>query len=197
MSAAGVRPPEAAASGGGHSATTGGHPVLRSLERVADRLASWTGLGVMVLVAAFTLLVSLSVVLRYGFGRGLDWSEELGRYLMIWMGFLGASLALRNGAHVGVEMVREALPRPLRRIVILAGSLITFSFFVMVAYQGIRLIGMVWPQESLVLPISMFWPYLAIPIGMLLMIVQLVPMVVREWRSGAPVHPGATEERLT
>lgn len=196
MSAAGVRPPEAAASGGGRSATTGGHPVLRSLERIADRLAYWTGICVMVLVAAFTLLVSLSVVLRYGFGRGLDWSEELGRYLMIWMGFLGASLALRNGAHVGVEMIRQALPRPVRRIVVLVGSLVTFSFLVMVAYQGIRLVGMVWPQESLVLPISMFWPYLAIPVGVLLLLIQLVPMVIREWRSGAPVHASATEERL-
>ncbi len=171
--------------------------MLRSLERAADRLAYWTGICVMVLVAAFTLLVSLSVVLRYGFGRGLDWSEELGRYLMIWMGFLAASLALRNGAHVGVEMVREALPRPMRRVVILAGSLTTFSFFVMVTYQGIRLVGMVWPQESLVLPISMFWPYLAIPVGALLMLIQLVPMVIREWRTGAAVHVSATEERLT
>lgn len=171
--------------------------MVRRLERIAEQVAYWTGIGVMVLVAAFTLLIAVSVFLRYGLSRGLDWTEELGRYLMIWMGFLGASLALRNGAHVGVDMLRNALPPPLRRVVILVGSLLVFGFFAMVAQQGIRLVRMVWPQESLVLPISMFWPYLAIPVGAVLMLLQLVPIAVREWQTGTAVHPSETEERLT
>lgn len=169
---------------------------MQTLERFAERVAYWTGICVMVLVAAFTLLIAVSVFLRYGLSRGLDWTEELGRYLMIWMGFLGASLALRNGAHVGVDMVRAALPRAVRRVVILIGSLIICSFFVMVTYQGIRLVSMVQEQESLVLPISMFWPYLAIPVGTLLMLVQLVPLTIREWRTGSVVHVSEAEERL-
>lgn len=171
--------------------------MVRDLERFAERVAYWTGIAVMVLVAAFTLLIAVSVFLRYGLSRGLDWTEELGRYLMIWMGFLGASLALRNGAHVGVDTLRAALPRPLRRVVILGGSLVIFSFFVMVAYQGVRLVRMVWPQESLVLPISMFWPYLAIPVGALLMLIQLVPVAIREWKTGTSIHASEAEERLT
>ncbi len=169
---------------------------MQTLERFAERVAYWTGICVMVLVAAFTLLIAVSVFLRYGLSRGLDWTEELGRYLMIWMGFLGASLALRNGAHVGVDMVRAALPRAVRRVVILIGSLIICSFFVMVTYQGIRLVSMVQEQESLVLPISMFWPYLAIPVGTLLMLVQLVVLTIREWRTGSVVHVSEAEERL-
>ncbi len=169
---------------------------MQTLERFAERVAYWTGICVMVLVAAFTLLIAVSVFLRYGLSRGLDWTEELGRYLMIWMGFLGASLALRNGAHVGVDMVRATLPRAVRRVVILIGSLIICSFFVMVTYQGIRLVSMVQEQESLVLPISMFWPYLAIPVGTLLMLVQLVPLTIREWRTGSVVHVSEAEERL-
>ncbi len=169
---------------------------MQTLERFVERVAYWTGICVMVLVAAFTLLIAVSVFLRYGLSRGLDWTEELGRYLMIWMGFLGASLALRNGAHVGVDMVRAALPRAVRRVVILIGSLIICSFFVMVTYQGIRLVSMVQEQESLVLPISMFWPYLAIPVGTLLMLVQLVVLTIREWRTGSVVHVSEAEERL-
>lgn len=170
---------------------------MQGLERFAERVAYWTGICVMVLVAAFTLLVSMSVFLRYGLSKGLDWSEELGRYLMIWMGFLAASLALRGGGHVGVDMVRRALPLPIRRVVILLGSLIISSFFVVVASQGILLIGMVWPQQSLVLPISMFWPYLAIPVGVILMLVQLLPIMIREWKTGVSVQASETEERLT
>jgi TRAP-type C4-dicarboxylate transport system permease small subunit len=170
---------------------------MEALERFADRVAYWTGIGVMVLVAAFTLLVCVSVFLRYGLSQGLDWSEEAGRYLMIWMGFLGASLALRNGAHVGVTMLRDALPTPIRRVVLLVGTVVVFGFFAMVTYQGILLLGMVSSKESLVLPISMLWPYLAIPVGTLLMLIQLVPVAMREWRTGAGLHVSEAEERLT
>jgi len=170
---------------------------MRDLEWFAERVAYWTGVGVMILVAAFTLLVSVAVVLRYGFGRGLEWSEEAGRFLMIWMGFLGASLSLRNGAHVGVSMLRDALPRPMRRVLMLIGSLIGLTFFVVVAYQGIILLGGVREKTSLVLPISMFWPYLSVPLGLILMIIQMVPMVIREWQIGAAAQVSETEERLT
>ena len=159
--------------------------MLTSLERFADRVAYWTGIGVMFFVAAFTVLVSFSVILRYGFSQGLEWSEELGRYLMIWMGFLAASLALRGGAHVGVDLIRELLPPSRRRIVVLASSVAVFCFFAMVVYQGSVLLILVWPKPSLVLPVSMFWPYLAIPVGALLMLVQLVPLAVREWTTGS------------
>ena len=170
---------------------------MQALERFADRVAYWTGIGVMILVAAFTLLVCVSVFLRYGLSRGLDWSEEAGRYLMIWMGFLGASLALRSGGHVGVSMLREALPRPLRRVVMLVGTFAVFGFFAMVTYQGILLLGMVSSKDSLVLPISMLWPYLSIPVGALLMLIQLLPVAIREWRTGTSLHASEAEERLT
>lgn len=163
--------------------------MLAGLERFADRLAYWTGIAVMVFVAAFTGLVSFSVILRYGFSQGLEWSEELGRYLMIWMGFLAASLALRGGGHVGIDMVRDLLPPRVRRLVVLASSAAVLSFFVFVAYQGSLLLLLVWQKESLVLPVSMFWPYLAIPVGAVLMLIQLLPLAARAWRSGAPAPP--------
>lgn len=158
--------------------------MLTSLERFADRVAYWTGIGVMFFVAAFTVLVSFSVILRYGFSQGLEWSEELGRYLMIWMGFLAASLALRGGAHIGIDLVRQRLPPNLRRVVVLASTASVFCFFAMVVYQGSVLLILVRPKPSLVLPVSMFWPYLAIPVGSLLMLLQLIPIAVREWTTG-------------
>ena len=170
---------------------------MRSLEWFAEQLAHWTGICVMVLVAAFTLLVTVSVILRYGFSQGVDWSEEAGRYLMIWMGFLGASLALRKGAHVGITMIREALPGPIRRVVTLVGSLVVFAFFAVIAYQGILLLGLVSQKTSLVLPISMFWPYLAVPVGIILMGIQLVPLMIREWRIGSITPASEIGEQLT
>jgi len=172
--------------------------MLAGIERFADRVAYWTGIAVMGFVAAFTGLVSYSVILRYGFSLGLEWSEELGRYLMIWMGFLAASIALRSGGHVGIDFVRNLLPPGVRRVVMLAASSAVFCFFVFVAYQGTILLTLVSQKESLVLPVSMFWPYLAIPVGAVLMIIQLVPLAVRAWKSGNPdVSAGKDSKALS
>jgi TRAP-type C4-dicarboxylate transport system permease small subunit len=43
----------------------------------------------------------------------------------------------------------------------------------------------------------MLWPYLAIPVGALLMLIQLLPVAIREWRTGTSLHAGEAEERLT
>jgi TRAP-type C4-dicarboxylate transport system permease small subunit len=169
---------------------------MNILDRVAERLAHWTGIGVMILVASFTLLVTASVVLRYGFGQGLDWGEEAGRYLMIWMGFLGASLALRNGAHVGITMIRDAFPLPVKRILTLVASLGMLAWFVVTAYGAIVLLETVSQKTSLVLPISMFVPYLAVPVGILLMLIQLLPLMIREWRTGTSVQDSEASEGL-
>jgi TRAP-type C4-dicarboxylate transport system permease small subunit len=80
---------------------------------------------------------------------------------------------------------------------LLVGTVAVFGFFAMVTYQGILLLGMVSSKESLVLPISMLWPYLAIPVGALLMLIQLLPVAIREWRTGTGLHMSDAEERLT
>jgi C4-dicarboxylate transporter DctQ subunit len=158
--------------------------MLRMLDRSTELLARWTGVGVMVLMAAATALVAVSVLLRYVFSMGIDWGEEVTRYIMIWMGFLGMSIALRRGAHAGVEMLRTALPLPIRRVVTMIAVFSILFFFVVVTYQGFILVGLVAEKESVVLPVSMGWFYLAIPVGMILMLVQMLPITIRAWQTG-------------
>lgn len=61
------------------------------------------------------VLVFGNVVLRYGFGSGIAWTEELSRLMFVWLIFLGAILALRRHAHLGVELVQARLPGWARR----------------------------------------------------------------------------------
>ena len=170
--------------------------MLAQLERFADRVARVTGVGVMVLMAVATSLVAISVVLRYVFSTGIDWGEEATRYVMIWMGFLGTSLALRKGAHVGVEMLRAALPLPLRRVVTLIAVLGVLFFLAVVISQGFILIGHVADKESVVLPVSMASFYLAIPLGALLMFVQMLPIAIRAWQTGDIPRASDLETRI-
>lgn len=81
---------------------------LTRLERTVEYLMA-AALSIMV-VAVFG-----NVVLRYAFDTGIAASEEIARLMFVWLIFLGAILALRRHAHLGVEMVQARLPRKLRR----------------------------------------------------------------------------------
>ena len=170
--------------------------MIEKLERFTELLARCTGVAVMILMALATALVAVSVLLRYAFFTGIAWSEEATRYLMIWMGFLAASLALRKGTHVGVEMLRVALPLRLRRIVMMIAVLGIFFFFTVVAYEGFLLIPKVAGTESVVLPVSMAWFYAAIPVGALLMLLQMLPIAIRAWQTGNIPEASEIEKRI-
>jgi len=82
--------------------------LVRAAERCVEALMA-------VDLALIVILVFSNVVGRYGFGSGFAGAEEVSRLLFVWLVFLGAVLALRRRAHLGVELLQARLPRPLRR----------------------------------------------------------------------------------
>lgn len=79
----------------------------------AERLVEWL---MALALAIMVILIFGNVVLRYVFNSGWAWAEELSRLMFVWLIFLGAILALRRHAHLGVELLQARLPRPVRRI---------------------------------------------------------------------------------
>ena len=67
-------------------------------------------------LAVMVVLVFGNVVLRYVFNSGITVSEELSRWLMVWLTFLGAIVALREHSHLGVDTLVRALPPLGKRI---------------------------------------------------------------------------------
>jgi len=73
-------------------------------------------------LAAMSLAVLSNVILRYVFNSGLTWSEEISRYLFVWLVFLGAVAALKEKMHLGVDFVVNALPKKLQKVVFLISN---------------------------------------------------------------------------
>jgi TRAP-type C4-dicarboxylate transport system permease small subunit len=126
------------------------------------------------LLAAMAVLVFGNVCARYLFNTSFGWVEELTRYMMIWLAYLGAGLALRHGNHVAVMLLVDALPRTpalaLRGLV----GLVMAAFLAALAWIGWEYADFAWRQRTPVLQ----WPtgavYLAIPVGTVLMALHLV-----------------------
>ncbi len=79
-------------------------------------------------LSSMILIAFLQIVLRNFFTTGLDWGDSLLRNLVLWIGFLGATLATREGKHINIDVVSRWLPSLGRNIVTLSTHL--FSFFI-------------------------------------------------------------------
>jgi TRAP-type C4-dicarboxylate transport system permease small subunit len=126
------------------------------------------------LLAAMAVLVFANVLCRYLLNYSVIWVEELTRYMMVWLGFLGSGLVLRYGAHVAVDVFQDLLPAPAGRALRAAIVVLLAPTFAAMAWLGARYAAFAWDQETPALGWSTGLIYLAIPIGSLLMLAHLL-----------------------
>lgn len=104
--------------------------VISRIERLAVRTVE---VVLVLLLAGMVVMVFANVVLRYGFNSGLNISEEMSRYFFVWLTFIGAILAFRDHAHVGVEtFVRLLGPRGRIVCVVLSNLIVVICVAVLV-----------------------------------------------------------------
>ena len=80
------------------------------LDALIDRLCRLFSFLMVAALALMVVMVFGNVVLRYGFNSGITVSEELSRWLFVWMTFLGAVVALRAHGHLGTDSLVSRLP---------------------------------------------------------------------------------------
>ena len=86
------------------------------MARIIDLYCRFLKFVIAGFLAVMVVLVFGNVVLRYVFNSGITVSEELSRWLMVWLTFLGAIVALREHSHLGVDTLVRALPATGKRI---------------------------------------------------------------------------------
>jgi TRAP-type C4-dicarboxylate transport system permease small subunit len=149
------------------------------------------------LFAGFVVLTFAQVVFRYVIGYSLYWSEELARYLFVWVSFLGSVVALERGVHIGMDVVIAKLPPGPRRYVEVFSDISVAAFLVFLTVQGLKMAMRNMIQKSPALQVSMGVVSLAIPVGAALMgiyvIARLVSRLCRPARTGRPEEPASFE----
>lgn len=129
------------------------------------------------------LAVFAQVIFRYVLSQPLPWSEELARYLMIWVACLAASEAYVRGTHVGVNLFARAAGPGVRKAMVLAIHLTIVALMGVIAYQGFLLSFLLRDQVSPAIEVPMTWPYLAVPAGAVLIFIQALALFFRQWRT--------------
>jgi TRAP-type C4-dicarboxylate transport system permease small subunit len=113
----------------------------------------------------------MQIVWRYLLQHSLSWSEELARYLFVWVIALGAALALKSNSHIKLDLVVELLPRRMQLPLLWIGRVAMIVVWVVLAFATLDLLPVVNLQKSPALGLPMSWPYLSVLVGALLMLV--------------------------
>ena len=131
-------------------------------------------------------MVFTNVVTRYGFGFSIGWAEEVSSFLMIWITYLGAGLALREGRHVAIDIFQDMLPDRWRHYARAGIAILILLFFGFLTFYGIQFVIFGWSKETMVTQIPRGIPYLAIPIGAAMFALHLIFMfrafVEKRWQ---------------
>ena len=150
--------------------------------RFSSALNKYVAQAAMVMLTILVIVVLIAVFFRYVLGDSLPWSEEVARYLCVWVGFIGASVALNRRVHIGVEFFVDRLPPAVKRRIKLAAEFVILGLLLFITYFGFELVIFQIPQRSSALLISMAWPYASVPAGTLLMIVQCLTLILEDWK---------------
>ncbi|MEM0934436.1 MAG: TRAP transporter small permease [Pseudomonadota bacterium] len=166
---------------------------MRLFVRIMDGVnTAITGI-VAALLAIVAAAVLAQVLVRFvltalGINISAPWTEELARYTLIWMVFLGAAVGVRHARMIALEFgVRKLPPRagiPLRYAVIL----LCIAFFGLLFTVGVEFLELGRTETSPVLGITKDWVYWAMPVGMVLMILNSLALIAETIVEGRDIR---------
>jgi TRAP-type C4-dicarboxylate transport system permease small subunit len=154
--------------------------LLKLFDRFVALLAALVRLVCIVLTIALFAIVVLAIIFRYGFGQAVSWTEEVPRYILIWISFLAAASCVLRREHVGFDVLFNALPRQLRRALGVFLSALIMLFGWIVFRYGITFVQDFGSDLMETIPYTNYWYYPAMPISGFLMMVFALKLIVDE-----------------
>jgi TRAP-type C4-dicarboxylate transport system permease small subunit len=138
--------------------------------------------GLFAIGALFTVMITLEVISRYLFSFSIFFVNAAAKFLLLWFFLLGAGIALRQGAHVGFELILTRMAPRRKRVLVLIGEFLALLFLMEMVWGGLHSLGPASSQGDQSLGISLVWAFLAIPVGFALLIYHMLLLIVVELR---------------
>jgi TRAP-type C4-dicarboxylate transport system permease small subunit len=156
---------------------------VRSALGMLERLNTAVYYVIGALLAVISVVVLMQVIVRFvltslGVNISAPWTEELARYLLVWLIFLGAAVGCRRMQLISLEFVIKGLPRAVGSVMRHVALVLCLGLF------------------AIVMQISMIWVYWAMPVGAALMIVNTLAFMAESWLEGRDIRQsgGLSEE---
>lgn len=148
-------------------------------------------------VSVMTLVVFFDLLFRNLFDGGFIWAKELAAFLMIWVGFVGASLATKANKHLIVGIPEKLFPAKVLPYVSLFVNFIVFSVTIFIAYLGFNYVAETreFGETSLVLNIPLWIVQIIIPVSLVIIAFRFVGIGIQIFNGKiSSIGAGAKEE---
>ena len=148
-----------------------------------------------VLFWALAFIVFLQFFTRYVLNDSLAWTEEIARYGLMSLAFIGGAVVTRKKAHIAVELVSNLMgPGPLRSALLALVDFITLGFMGLLAYFSVTIVERMHSQRMTVFDLPMSLVYGIVGLGCFMMLVRQAQVVWKNARDGWRRAPEVTEQ---
>ena len=153
--------------------------MLEKISRYLAILCEWC-IGILMII--MTIVVMTGVFYRYVLGSGLPWTEELARYVMIWMSFLAASVLIREDGHIGITVLRDHLSGRWKALLHILSDMAIMAFLLLWFKISLESYEIIRYDISPGVNISLGWVFISQPVCAFLMLIQTIIVLIRHAR---------------
>lgn len=145
-----------------------------------------------VLLVCMTVMITVvaaQVFMRYALNSSIDWADEVSRLAFVWSIFIAIPLGIREGAHVGIDLLTSRFPEPVARLVnrIMLG--LAFVLMCVVSYQSVIVANQTWSERLGAINISSSFFFVAVFIGSVHAGLHLLHLVMHPLSGPGPDLP--------
>lgn len=134
------------------------------------------------LVAMFALMVAaifLQIIMRFVFNNSLSWSEELGKFIFVWISWLGISIGERRHEHIRITLLVDRLSIKWQKIFEIISNVLLFAILAVTIYYAVTLVFSQSHVHYAGIKISTSWGYLSLVLGCAFMSLRLIGGTIR------------------
>jgi TRAP-type C4-dicarboxylate transport system permease small subunit len=146
--------------------------------RVLDALDRMVTAALLVAVAVMVGVVSAQVALRYGLNRSIDWADEISRLAFVWSIFLAIPLGVRQGAHIGIDIVVLKFPPRVQAVLRRAAAAVSAAMMGVIAWAALGVAREQWDELMSTLDWSVGWFIVPVGVGAGLSALHLVRIAI-------------------
>lgn len=167
--------------------------VMKVIDKAED-------ISLVVLFALMVFFIFLQIIMRFVVGHSLVWSEELGKFIFVWISWLGISIGERKNEHIKITMVTDKLPPKWQKVCEIVAYLILLAILAVTIYYAVVLVVFQQKVHYAGIKISTSWGYLSLVLGCGFMALRVIAVIVRDIIAlirkdyTAPSHPYAVNQ---
>ncbi|MEK3992249.1 TRAP transporter small permease [Robertmurraya sp. FSL R5-0851] len=151
---------------------------MRGFINLVDLLNHWLFNFLAIVFGGIAILTVYQVFARYVLNSPLVWSEEIIKYLMIWIVLLGTAIALRKGLLISVEIVLHIVPKKIQKVMQIIITLFNITFLFLLVQYGFTILETIQGQTTGAIELPVSWTYAAIPVASIIALVNCIAVFI-------------------